>query len=145
MLSQLTWYRTASPNSGHNYTVTFLCVPYSGFISWEKTSWISCFYGNLQKFYLWKSTLYADTATSWEIQCNLLPHSSLLSTDDCLVCLFPACWFHFTKACIDGNPVSTIVATNKAMKQVVDCTAGERTSKRWVYEHFTPKEKAQIQ
>ena len=40
---------------------------------------------------------------SWDVQCNLVPCSSLQSTDDGIVCLFPACWFHFTKACIDDN------------------------------------------
>jgi len=46
-------------------------------------------------------------------------------------------------------PVSSIMTANKEMKQVVDSTAGRNspvlTSKCETYDHFTPKEKEQIQ
>ena len=46
-------------------------------------------------------------------------------------------------------PVWTITAASKEMKQVVDGTAGGKsptlTSMRGAYDHFTPKEKAQME
>ena len=85
-----------------------------------------------------------------------MPCVKIVSTNELIMALFT--YFQCAESILpkpNGSllmvvPVSTIAAVNKEVKQVLDTSgtaAGKSptpTSKRGKYNHFTPKEKAQI-